>query len=29
MKDGDMVEIEIDRIGILRNIVQSDLHAGS
>ena len=29
MKDGDMVEIEIDRIGILRNIVQSDLQAGS
>jgi 2-keto-4-pentenoate hydratase/2-oxohepta-3-ene-1,7-dioic acid hydratase in catechol pathway len=29
MKDGDMVEIEIDRIGILRNIVQSDAHAGT
>ncbi len=29
MKDGDMVEIEIDRIGILRNVVQSDAHAGS
>ena len=29
MKDGDMVEIEIDRIGILRNIVQSDAHAGA
>ena len=29
MKDGDMVEIEIDRIGILRNVVQSDAHTGS
>jgi 2-keto-4-pentenoate hydratase/2-oxohepta-3-ene-1,7-dioic acid hydratase in catechol pathway len=29
MKDGDVVEIEIDRIGILRNIVQSDAHAGT
>jgi 2-keto-4-pentenoate hydratase/2-oxohepta-3-ene-1,7-dioic acid hydratase in catechol pathway len=29
MKDGDTVEIEIDRIGILRNIVQSDPHAGA
>ena len=27
MKDGDIVEVEIDRIGILRNVVQS--HAGS
>ena len=29
MKDGDIVEVEIDRIGILRNVVQSDAHAGS
>jgi 2-keto-4-pentenoate hydratase/2-oxohepta-3-ene-1,7-dioic acid hydratase in catechol pathway len=29
MKDGDTVEIEIDRVGILRNIVQSDAHAGA
>ena len=29
MKDGDVVEVEIDRIGILRNVVQSDAHAGS
>jgi 2-keto-4-pentenoate hydratase/2-oxohepta-3-ene-1,7-dioic acid hydratase in catechol pathway len=24
MKDGDVVEVEIDRIGILRNVVQTD-----
>jgi 2-keto-4-pentenoate hydratase/2-oxohepta-3-ene-1,7-dioic acid hydratase in catechol pathway len=24
MKDGDVVEVEIDRIGILRNVVQPD-----
>jgi 2-keto-4-pentenoate hydratase/2-oxohepta-3-ene-1,7-dioic acid hydratase in catechol pathway len=24
MKDGDIVEVEIDRIGILRNTVQAD-----
>lgn len=29
MKDGDIVEVEIDRIGILRNVVQSEAHAGS
>ena len=29
MKDGDIVEVEIDRIGILRNVVHSDAHAGS
>jgi 2-keto-4-pentenoate hydratase/2-oxohepta-3-ene-1,7-dioic acid hydratase in catechol pathway len=29
MKDGDIVEVEIDRIGILRNVVRSDAHAGS
>jgi 2-keto-4-pentenoate hydratase/2-oxohepta-3-ene-1,7-dioic acid hydratase in catechol pathway len=29
MKDGDVVEVEIDRIGILRNVVQSEAHAGS
>ena len=29
MKDGDIVEVEIDRIGILRNVVQSDAHAGT
>jgi 2-keto-4-pentenoate hydratase/2-oxohepta-3-ene-1,7-dioic acid hydratase in catechol pathway len=29
MKDGDIVEVEIDRIGILRNVVQSEPHAGS
>ena len=29
MKDGDIVEVEIDRIGILRNVVHSDTHAGS
>ena len=27
MKDGDIVEVEIDRIGILRNVVQTDAHA--
>jgi 2-keto-4-pentenoate hydratase/2-oxohepta-3-ene-1,7-dioic acid hydratase in catechol pathway len=29
MKDGDIVEVEIERIGILRNVVQSEAHAGS
>src|SRR6476620_7463138 len=29
MKDGDIVEVEIDRIGILRNVVQSEAQAGS
>ena len=29
MKDGDVVEIEIDRIGILRNIVQPDANTGT
>jgi 2-keto-4-pentenoate hydratase/2-oxohepta-3-ene-1,7-dioic acid hydratase in catechol pathway len=29
LKDGDIVEVEIDRIGILRNVVQSEAHAGS
>ena len=29
MKDGDIVEVEIDRIGILRNVVQSEAYAGS
>ena len=29
MKDGDVVEVEIDRIGILRNVVQTDIVAGS
>src|SRR5436305_718 len=27
MKDGDIVEVEIDRIGLLRNIVQNDASA--
>ena len=26
---GDKVRVEIDRIGILRNVVQSEAHAGS
>ena len=29
MKDGDIVEIEIDRVGILRNVVQTDSQAVS
>ena len=29
MKDGDIVEVEIDRIGILRNVVETDAHAVS
>ena len=29
MKDADIVEVEIDRIGILRNVVQTDAHAVS
>ena len=29
MKDGDIVEVEIDRIGILRNVVQTDAQAAS
>ena len=29
MKDGDIVEIEIDRVGILRNVVQTDPQAVS
>ena len=29
MKDGDIVEVEIDRIGILRNDVQTDAQAVS
>jgi 2-keto-4-pentenoate hydratase/2-oxohepta-3-ene-1,7-dioic acid hydratase in catechol pathway len=29
MKDGDVVEIEIDRIGLLRNVVQTDKQANS
>ena len=27
MKAGDVVEVEIDRIGVLRNVVQTDAHA--
>ena len=29
MKDADIVEVEIDRIGILRNVVETDAHAVS
>jgi len=29
MKDNDIVEVEIDRIGILRNVVQTDARAAS
>jgi 2-keto-4-pentenoate hydratase/2-oxohepta-3-ene-1,7-dioic acid hydratase in catechol pathway len=29
MKDGDVVEVEIDRIGVLRNVVQTDPHSAS
>ncbi len=29
MKDGDVVEVEIDRIGVLRNVVQTDTDATS
>jgi hypothetical protein len=29
MKDNDIVEVEIDRIGILRNVVQTDAQAAS
>jgi 2-keto-4-pentenoate hydratase/2-oxohepta-3-ene-1,7-dioic acid hydratase in catechol pathway len=28
MKDGDVVEVEIDRIGTLRNVVQTDPQPG-
>jgi 2-keto-4-pentenoate hydratase/2-oxohepta-3-ene-1,7-dioic acid hydratase in catechol pathway len=29
MKDDDIVEVEIDRIGILRNVVQTDTQAAA
>jgi 2-keto-4-pentenoate hydratase/2-oxohepta-3-ene-1,7-dioic acid hydratase in catechol pathway len=29
MKDGDIVEVEIDRVGVLRNVVQIDSQAVS
>jgi len=29
MKDGDIVEVKIDRVGVLRNVVQTDAQAAS
>jgi 2-keto-4-pentenoate hydratase/2-oxohepta-3-ene-1,7-dioic acid hydratase in catechol pathway len=29
MKEGDVVEVEIDRVGLLRNVVQTDKQAGA